>query len=212
MAPPGPQQPQEGTGLTPSAVAERVSDLLKVTELLGGGAGSGSQAVRPRVWARRCHSTLPRVIGFEPRWAPSDTLNCATTAHRKAQILLLTPDLPIGTARGPWPHPILQTRKLRCKCQRQEVMWEGAIWGRRQCERQALPAGVTGTSHSSPRPGPAGPRPPSGGVCVWRGACSGLADFKAGRRKTLLLTESAAKESDAKRVPRALLTFNYYQL
>lgn len=167
MAPPGP--PQEGTGLTPSAVAQRGSATCSRSQscsVAGLGLevrlsvpGCGHGAATPR-----CH-----VIGFEPHWAPSDTLNCATTAHRKAQILLLTPDLPIGTARGPWSHPILQTRKLRCKCQRQEVMWEGAIWGRRQCERQALPAGVTGTSHSSPRPGPAGPRPPSGGVCVCGG-------------------------------------------
>lgn len=34
--------------------------------------------------------------------------------------------------------------------------------------------------------------------------------FKAGKRKTLLLTESSAKESNAKYVPRALSIFNYY--
>lgn len=34
--------------------------------------------------------------------------------------------------------------------------------------------------------------------------------LKAGKRKTLLLTESSAKESNAKLVPRALSIFNYY--
>lgn len=67
------------------------------------------------------------------------------------------------------------------------------------------PLGVTGHLPLVPpgqaQPGPALPAVVDG---------TDWAVLKAGRRKTLLLMESSAKESNAKLVPRALLIFNYY--
>lgn len=85
-----------------------------------------------------------------------------------------------------------------------------AIWGGLQCQQSVLTAQShrwvsPGTSLSSPpgqaQPGPALPAVVDG---------TDWAVLKAGRRKTLLLMESSAKESNAKLVPRALLIFNYY--
>lgn len=89
-------------------------------------------------------------------------------------------------------------RPEKCKCQQQKIMGRG------------------GLGKTPLLPSPAPPLLPGTRPSQHRSPCSGgrrtLAGFDAGRGTTPLLTESSAKESDAKYVPRALPAFNYYQL
>ena len=85
----------------------------------------------------------------------------------------------------------------------------GATWEGLRCLQQVLTAWDHGQVSRAPPSRTPGQAQPGPAHCEVVGGTDGLS-FKTGRRKMLLLTESSAKESNAKYMPRALSVFNYY--